>query len=192
MYILSLHAPSMVCVCVYISAWASMLLVRDRRQCESLEMRNSNNCGPAFLYVHQNMRIRNIFHKEHLNEFLRFCLVGIIATCIHYGIYLLLIKTTGLDGKFWINAAYFVGFIISWLCNFWLTARITFNTHVSVKRGIGFAITHGINYLLHLLFLNIFLALGIAEQIAPIPVYCCVVPINFILLRIVFKSNKIQ
>ena len=137
------------------------------------------------------MRIRNIFHKEKLFEFLRFCFVGVLATGIHYGIYLLLIKTSSLEGQFWINAAYLIGFIISWLCNLWMTARITFKTHLSLKRGVGFAVTHGLNYLLHLLFLNIFLALGVTEQIAPIPVYCCVVPINFVLVRIVFKSNKI-
>ena len=144
-----------------------------------------------FVYILQTMRIKNIFHKEKLFEFLRFCFVGVLATGIHYGIYLLLIKTSSLEGQFWINAAYLIGFIISWLCNLWMTARITFKTHLSLKRGVGFAVTHGVNYLLHLLFLNIFLALEVTEQIAPIPVYCCVIPINFILVRIVFKSNKI-
>ena len=145
-----------------------------------------------FVYIPQAMRIKNILHNEKLFEFLRFCCVGALATCIHYGIYLLLIKVIELDGKVWINIAYLIGFIISWLCNLWMTAKITFRTHVSLKRSIGFAITHAINYLLHLLFLNVVLALGVAEQIAPIPVYCCVIPINFILVRTVFKSNKIQ
>lgn len=136
--------------------------------------------------------LKSILNKKNTYEFLRFCFVGVIATGIHYGIYLLLIKTISLEGNFWINAAYLIGFMISWLCNLWMTAKITFKTHVSLKRGIGFALTHGINYLLHVLFLNIFLALGMTVQIAPIPVYCCVVPINFILVRTVFKSNKIQ
>ena len=144
------------------------------------------------LLLKKEMLFRNLFHSKKIHEFLRFCFVGALATGIHYGIYLLLIKTISLEGKFWINAAYLVGFIISWLCNLWMTAKITFKTHVSLKRGVGFAVTHGINYLLHVLFLNIFLAVGITEQIAPIPVYCCVVPINFILVRTVFKSPKIQ
>ena len=155
-------------------------------------MRNSNSAVPLFcIYIPQTMRIRDIFHKEHFNEFLRFCFVGMLATGIHYGIYLLLIKTIHQEGYVWINIAYLIGFVCSWLCNLWMTAKITFKTHLSIKRGVGFAVTHGINYLLHLLFLNIFLALGVTEQIAPIPVYCCVVPINFVLVRIVFKSNKI-
>ena len=132
------------------------------------------------------------FLKKNIYEFLRFCFVGIIATGIHYGIYLLLIKTIHQEGNLWINIAYLIGFVCSWLCNLYMTAKITFKTHVSLKRGVGFAVTHGINYLLHLFFLNIFLAIGITEQIAPIPVYCCVVPINFILVRTVFKSHKIK
>jgi hypothetical protein len=44
-----------------------------------------------------------------------------------------------------------------------------------------------VNYLLHMLFLNLFLWIGVAEQWAPIPVYCLVVPINFLLVRTVFK-----
>lgn len=136
--------------------------------------------------------LKSILNKKNIYEFLRFCFVGIVATCIHYGIYILLIKTISQDGNLWINISYLIGFVCSWLCNLWMTAKITFKTHVSLKRGVGFAVTHGINYLLHLLFLNIFLALGITEKIAPIPVYCCVVPINFVLVRFVFKSNKIK
>ena len=136
--------------------------------------------------------LKSFLNKTNIYEFLRFCFVGVLATGIHYGIYLLLIKTIHQEGNLWINIAYLIGFICSWLCNLWMTAKITFKTHVSLKRGVGFAVTHGINYLLHVLFLNIFLAVGITEQIAPIPVYCCVVPINFILVRTVFKSPKIQ
>lgn len=136
--------------------------------------------------------LKSFLNKTNIYEFLRFCFVGVLATGIHYGIYLLLIKTILQEGNIWINIAYLIGFICSWLCNLWMTAKITFKTNVSLKRGVGFAVTHGINYLLHLLFLNIFIAIGITEQFAPIPVYCCVVPINFILVRTVFKSHKIQ
>lgn len=139
-----------------------------------------------------SMNMRNLFHNDKINEFLRFCFVGVVATCIHYGVYLLLIKSISFEGKLWVNIAYLVGFIVSWCCNLFMTAKLTFKTDVSVKRGIYFAITHGINYLLHILFLNFFLFLQFTEQIAPILVYCCVIPINFILVRTVFKSKRIQ
>lgn len=119
-------------------------------------------------------------------EFIRFCIVGIIATIIHYGIYLFL--------NLWLNVniAYTAGYIIAWGCNLYLSAHFTFRTKVSTKRGIGFALSHIVNYLLHIGLLNIFLYIGFSETLAPVPTYCLVVPINFILVRMVFKSTIFQ
>lgn len=125
--------------------------------------------------------------KNHFGEFLRFCIVGLIATAIHYGLYVALISVIQVDHDLWLNVAYTIAYIVSWACNLFLTAHFTFNERVTFKRGIGFAISHGVNYLLHILFLNIFLWLGLSKQLAPLPVFCIVVPINFILVRTVFK-----
>ena len=40
-----------VCACAYISAWASVLLVRIYRQYQSLEKRNSNSAVPLFVFT---------------------------------------------------------------------------------------------------------------------------------------------
>ena len=127
---------------------------------------------------------------EKFKEFFRFCLVGLVATAIHYGLYLLLVKLVQIEKDWWTNLAYSIGYLISWFCNLFLTARFTFHEQVSVKRGVGFAVSHGVNYLLHILFLNLFIWIGMPKQWAPIPVYCIVVPINFILVRTVFKRLK--
>lgn len=118
-------------------------------------------------------------------EFLRFGLVGILATLIHYGIYLIL----NLVIASWI--AYSIGYGISFLCNFYLSSVFTFKEKATFKKGIGFGISHGINYLLHIVLLSLFLKLGIKEELAPIPVFTIAIPINFILIRFVFKSGKI-
>ena len=139
-------------------------------------------------------RIATLIHQiaasEKVQEFIRFVIVGVIATGIHYGIYLLLIHCVKTDGAFWTNMAYAIGYIISWFCNLWLTAHFTFRESVSLGRGVGFAICHAVNFGLHLLFLNLFLWMGIPKNWAPIPVYCIVVPINFVLVRTVFKKLK--
>lgn len=129
-----------------------------------------------------NEKLTALCHKLSGAEFIRFVLVGILATGIHYGIYLLL-KTVMVV---WL--AYTLGYAISLLCNFLLSARFTFRTHVSGKRGVGFLVGHGVNYLLHMGLLNLFLALGVSEALAPIPVYCIAVPVNFVLIRTVFKK----
>lgn len=133
-------------------------------------------------------KIHDILSNQKIREFIRFCVIGVVATLIHYGIYYALIKGAHIEGELWINVAYTIGFVISWCCNLWLTAHFTFKTTVSVKRGVGFAVSHGINYLLHLGFLNLFLWMGISATIAPWLVFCCVIPINFILVRTVFKK----
>lgn len=128
-----------------------------------------------------------VFFRKILDiEFFRFGIVGIIATAIHYGIYYLLLRVLG------VNLSYTVGYIISWCCNFYLTSRFTFKSKANVKKGVGFALSHVVNYFLHMLFLNIFIHLGASETLAPIFVYCCVVPINFILVRTVFNAKLFQ
>lgn len=118
-------------------------------------------------------------------EFIRFGIVGVLATTIHYSVYLVL----NLIIVSWL--AYSIGYGISFLCNFYLSSVFTFKAKASIKRGIGFGISHGINYLLHIVLLSLFLKLGIKEEFAPIPVFAIVIPINFVLVRFVFKSGKI-
>lgn len=119
-------------------------------------------------------------------EILRFAIVGILATIVHYGIYLALLW---LVPQMNASVAYSIGYVISFVGNFLASNYFTFKTKPTVGKGIGFALSHGVNYLLHILFLNLFLWLGLSETIAPIPVFCLVIPINFLLVRFVLKSK---
>lgn len=132
------------------------------------------------------INVVEIIKSQKFREFVRFCIVGVIATGIHYGIYLGLIYLTSINT----NVAYTVGYVLSFFCNLYLTSRFTFKEKLTVAKGGGFVLSHGVNYLLHMLFLNLFLWMGIARQWAPIPTYCLVVPINFLLVRFVFKRFK--
>jgi putative flippase GtrA len=127
-----------------------------------------------------------ILSNVNLNEVVRFFIVGLIATGLHYGIYLILMRYIA------VNLAYSTGYLISFLANYFLSAHFTFESKVSIKKGIGFGISHLINYSLHLLFLNVFLSFQISKSIAPIPVFLLVIPINFFLVRFIFKSKKFQ
>ena len=50
---------------------------------------------------------------------------------------------------------------------------------------------HIVNYLLHMALLNLFLFMGISKTWAPIPVFAIAIPINFLLVRFVFKHKKL-
>lgn len=124
--------------------------------------------------------------KQTIFQFIRFGIVGVLATVIHYGIYWVL--------QHYMNAsvAYTIGYALSFICNFILTSIFTFKAKATVKRGLGFGGAHIVNYFLHIILLNIFLYLGMSNEWAPIPVFCLVVPINFLLVRFVFTKIKSQ
>ena len=157
-------------------------------------------------------KIKQILNSDKFGEFIRFCIVGLIATGLHYGIYLLLLWVAGGKGnQLYDNIAYSIGYALSFVCNLFLTSRFTFKEKLTVAKGGGFALSHAVNYGLHILFLNFFIWVGSphtwssagfesvrnflsvlppAEKWAPIPTYIIVFPINFLLVRTVFKKFK--
>ena len=65
-------------------------------------------------------------------EFVRFILVGVFATALHYGIYLLLQRLIN------VNIAYTLGYALSFIANFYLTAYFTFGKKPSWGKAFGF------------------------------------------------------
>ena len=129
-----------------------------------------------------NMSSLTITNNKTFGEIFRFGLVGIFATLFHYLIYWIL--------QHWINlnVAYTIGYAVSFVCNFFLTSYFTFKKEATVKRGIGFGGAHLFNYLFQIVLLNIFIAVGLSKTLAPIPVYMIAIPVNFLLVRYVFKK----
>lgn len=121
--------------------------------------------------------------KRTAGEFIRFGLVGGTCTALHYGLYYLL--------QLWINVnlAYSAGYVLSFVVNFYLTSWFTFGTAPSWKRFVGMIGAHGVNYLLHMVLLNLFLWAGIPQEWAPLPVFAIAIPVNFVLVRFVFKHK---
>ena len=113
---------------------------------------------------------------------LRYCIVGGIATMIHYGVYLLC------QLWMWSWLAYTIGYAVSFIVNYMLTNYFTFHTQPTVKNGVGFIVSHAVNYGLHIGLLELFLWLGLSNEWAPIPVFAIVIPVNFFILRYVFTK----
>lgn len=122
--------------------------------------------------------------KESISEALRFCVVGVVATAIHYGIY------WWLQHHIEVNIAYTVGYVVSFVANYLLSARYTFRERTTARNGLGFVGAHVCNYLLQLMLLNIFLWLGLSRSLAPLGVYAIAVPVNFLMIRFVFKHFR--
>ena len=122
-------------------------------------------------------------HLKRFPEFIRFVMVGILATALHYGIYFLLQRFIN------VNIAYTLGYALSFIANFYLTAYFTFGKKPSWSKAFGFGGAHLFNYLLHFGLLNTFLWLGLSKTLAPIPVFAIAIPVNFLLVRFVFKRK---
>ena len=128
----------------------------------------------------QPFRKRN---REKFDEIVRFGIVGIIATTLQYAIYLLLIN--------WIEPriSNTIGYVISFVFNYFASTSYTFKVKATARRGAGFAFSHLVNYLLQTGLLSLFLWMGMKKQIAMLPVFCICVPINFILVRTFLKKK---
>ena len=121
---------------------------------------------------------------ESLKEIVRFSVVGCFATILQYVLYMLFLKT-GISEE----VSFTLSYAIAWINNLWLTSVFTFRQKISVRKSIGFAVSHGVNYLLWLLCFEAFLQLGCPSQFAPFPVYAICIPLNFLMVRFVFKSR---
>lgn len=124
-----------------------------------------------------------LLDRSRFHELVRFGIVGILATAVHYGIYFLTLK--------WFSPtiAYSTGYLISFIGNFFLSNYFTFKTQPNVLKGVGFAISHAINYGVHIGLLNLFLWAGLPKLIAPFPVFLIAVPMNFLLVRKMLTTN---
>lgn len=116
-----------------------------------------------------------------IHEIERFIIVGGIATIIQFSVYrlfLLLINPT---------LANTIGYLVSFMFNFYASTKYTFNVETNTKHGIGFAFSHLINYLMQTGLLNLFIWLGVSKNWAQIPMFCICVPTNFMLVRFFLK-----
>lgn len=146
-------------------------------------------------------------------EFARFFVVGVGATIVHIGVYLLLNECFGITEArpLLLTATYATGYIVSFVLNYIVTLKWTFKTDGTLAKGIGFAFSHSVNAGMHLLLLNVFSYLKVGQLLAdltrwllpwaaellpiitepetllPLPVYLIVVPMNFLMVRYFLK-----
>ena len=128
-----------------------------------------------------NVKKLNI-SKEAIGEMIRFAIVGTLVTAIHYGVYWLLQLVMN------VNIAWTAGYIAGFIFNYYMSAYYIFHKKTSVKNGAGFGVAHIVNYLLQMALLNFFIRIGLSAEMAPVGVYAVSIPVNFLLVRFVFKK----
>ena len=84
----------------------------------------------------------------------RFVVVGITVTILHYAVYWLLMHYMEA------SVAFTIGYFVSFLANYYLSARYTFHKKKSLNNGIGFIAAHAFNYVLQVSLLKLMLCIG--------------------------------
>lgn len=126
-------------------------------------------------------------------EFIRFSIVGTISAIVHFIVYLLFLWLFDIewsaDGSIgWQhNVAYAIGYSISLIGNLFMTAKFTFRQNIKFKTLIFFLASHGFNFVIQECLLNTCLLLGVANWLALPLVLLIATPVNFLMVRMVFK-----
>lgn len=131
--------------------------------------------------------------RQELGEVLRFGIVGGLATLLQYVIYLAMMPLLSfldpaINDHPQATVANTIAYLISFIFNFIASTKFTFRVKANAKRGMGFTLSHIVNYTLQTIFLNIFVGLGLLKQIAMIPTLGICIPINFLLVRYFLKK----
>ena len=130
-------------------------------------------------------RLKNLVMGDgRLSEIIRFGITGTIATAIQYGLYVVFVDAVGLAA----TVSTIISYVLSFICNFFLSSYFTFNSKPNTKKGLGFACSHLVNMGLQVGLVAVF-QLIVGKTLALLPAMAICIPINYLLVRFVFSSK---
>lgn len=122
---------------------------------------------------------------DKIGELLRFGMVGCMAVAIQYGTYLLALRLSEH------NAAFIVGYAVSFTFNYVATVLFTFRVKSNKSRMVGFVLSHVVNIALQNVLLNFCIWIGMSKALALLPAFVVCVPVNFLFVRYFMKKEHL-
>lgn len=119
-------------------------------------------------------------------EVFRFAIVGLVATAVQYGIYVVFVDAIGVKAV----PSTMISYAISFCLNYILSSYFTFKKKPDAYNLAGFIISHAVNMGLQTGLVAVFKGLT-GPTLALLPALAICVPINFLLVRFVFKKSAI-
>lgn len=132
-------------------------------------------------------RVEAVLRALYESAFVRFAVVGGIATGVNYAVYVVLVRH--FDDLPPV-AAYACAFCVSVVCNFLLSSWFTFRVRLSWMRAVKFLTAHLINLVNELVLLEIWLWAGVPKLYAPLCVFAVAFPINFLMVRFALRGRS--
>ena len=120
---------------------------------------------------------------KQLPEFVRFVMV---ASCDSSALRIVFCITTGYQCKH----SLYTGICSQLHRQFLSDCLLYLRPEALMEKSLGFGGAHLCSYLLHMGLLNLSLWMGIPKPLAPIPVFAIAIPVNFLLVRFVFKRKS--
>lgn len=130
---------------------------------------------------------RLITGEGRLSEIIRFGIVGVIATGIQYGIYVVFVNAVGVKAV----PSTLISYAISFIANFFLSSYFTFHSRPNAAKGIGFTLSHLVNMGLQTGMVAIFQQI-VGKTLALLPAFGICIPVNYLLVRFVFTGKLFQ
>ena len=123
-------------------------------------------------------------NRESFDEFIRFCVVGVLATILDAAIF----YTVRTFAPYQIALA--SGYLLSLIFNYFLTVRWTFKKQTNIKNAMGLVSAHLFNlFVVRMGLMFIFVDMcSINDKIAYIPTLGISMFTNFIIIKIVLQK----
>ena len=122
--------------------------------------------------------------RSRLAEIFRFGLVGVTATIIQYGLYVVFVNAVKVPAV----PSTLISYAISFVFNFFLSSYFTFHSRPNAKKGFGFTLSHLFNMGLQTGLVAIFKGI-VGPTLALLPAIAISFPINYILVRFAFTAK---
>lgn len=122
--------------------------------------------------------------RESFDEFIRFCVVGVLATILDAAIF----YTVRFFAPY--QTALASGYLLSLIFNYFLTVRWTFKKQTNIKNALGLVSAHLFNlFVVRMGLMFIFVDMcSINDKIAYIPTLGISMFTNFIIIKIVLQK----
>lgn len=121
-----------------------------------------------------------------MKEFVRFCIVGAVCTCLDAAIYYLVVMFAPYQ------AALTAGYLLSLIVNYFLTVYWTFQTKPTAGNAIGVIAAHLFNLFVVRMSLMYFFVrvIELSERLAYLPTLAISVVTNFLIIKYVVNRLK--
>ncbi|MBA3537977.1 MAG: GtrA family protein [Tatlockia sp.] len=128
------------------------------------------------------LNLKKIISKTVNKQTISFAIAGLISTGIMFGIYVILYK------HIYFQYAYFIAYCISVIALYFMNSAV-FKKEISLQTSLEFPLIYLLQYVLSAASLEFFVWLGVSETYAPLLIILILLPLTFLLNRIVFRIH---